>query len=242
MNNSFDKINHENLGQEVHYDEYRWRIFKKKRLRSLEILDSLKELGESIIVIGSVARGDVRENSDIDIFILGSIQSYKLEYILENKGYKIYNKEIIQATPNYAPKAYYYIDSDYKEVISFPLAKLNNNELEFYGWGGKISKNEILLNKRVPGVNKELKLIIPTDFGHIEYPIFGRESEVSRILNIKLETVLERERVLSRRKEIGKTGVFLKYEVPFDEPLDEAIEFLMKKNQFFAKRMMEYNN
>ncbi len=242
MNDDINNQNLDNIGQEIYYNEQRWAIFKKKRIRALEIIDSLQELSGLMIVIGSVARGDVKVSSDIDIFIPSSIQSYKLEYLLEKKGYTVYGKEIIQATPNYAPKAYYYIDSNFKEVISFPLAKLNNNELEFYGWGGKVSKNEILLNKRVPGVNKELKLIIPKDFGHIEYPIYGRESEVSRILNVKLETVLERERVLSRRKEIGKTGVFLKYEVPSDEPLDEAIKLLMKKNPFFARRMAENNN
>lgn len=53
---------------------------------------------------------------------------------------------------------------------------------------------------------------------------------------------MERERVLSRRKEIGRTGVFLKYEVPYNEPLDESIKFLIKKNQFFRKRLMAYND
>ncbi|MFP3227609.1 MAG: nucleotidyltransferase domain-containing protein [Caldisphaera sp.] len=232
----------ENDGQEIIYDNKRWEIYKNKRKRALDIISSLQDISNSIIIVGSVARGDVKESSDLDIIIMDLIRPYKLEYILEKKGYTIFKKEIVQATPNYAPKAYIYLDSDYKEVISFPLAKLNSNELEFYYWGGQINKDGILKDKRVPGVNKNLKLIIPTNMGHFEYPIFDREAEVSRILNIKIETVMERERVLSRRKEIGRTGVFLKYEVPYNEPLDESIKFLIKKNQFFRKRLMAYND
>ncbi|WP_292319192.1 nucleotidyltransferase domain-containing protein [Caldisphaera sp.] len=243
MVNNFDYINNnlENAGQEIIYDDTRWKIYKNKRKRALNIISSLQGISNSIVVIGSVARGDVKESSDIDVMILDLIQPYKLEYILEKNGYSIFKKEIIQATPNYAPKAYVYLDSNFKEVISFPLAKLNSNEIEFYFWGGQINKDDILKDKRVPGVNKSLKLIIPTERGHLEYHIFDREAEVSRILNVKIETVMERERVLSRRKELGRTGVFLKYEVPYNEPLDESIKFLIKRNQFFRKRLMAYD-
>ena len=133
MVNNFDYINNnlENAGQEIIYDDTRWKIYKNKRKRALNIISSLQGISNSIVVIGSVARGDVKESSDIDVMILDLIQPYKLEYILEKNGYSIFKKEIIQATPNYAPKAYVYLDSNFKEVISFPLFKLKPREAEF---------------------------------------------------------------------------------------------------------------
>ncbi|MDP8003834.1 MAG: DNA polymerase subunit beta, partial [Caldisphaera sp.] len=74
-----------------------------------------------------------------------------------------------------------------------------------------------------------------TERGHIEMPILGRENVVAKKLNIDISTILERERVLSRRKEIGRTGVFLKYEVPLNESIEDGIRNLLRKNHFFRK-------
>ncbi|MGC8566040.1 MAG: nucleotidyltransferase domain-containing protein [Caldisphaera sp.] len=221
--------------QEIVYDNKRWELFTLKRKRAENIVKAILDLNLNIYIIGSLARGDIKESSDIDIVILESFSPYRIEISLENKGFHIFKKEIIQATPNYTPKAYIFLDAFDKEVISFPLFKLKPREAEFYKWGGQISYSEIISNKRVPGVNKELRLIIPTERGHIEMPILGRENVVAKKLNIDISTILERERVLSRRKEIGRTGVFLKYEVPLNESIEDGIRNLLRKNHFFRK-------
>ena len=41
----------------------------------------------------------------------------------------------------------------------------------------------------MPGVDKRLILIRPTEDGHIEEDITGRESQVSKLLNISIDIV-----------------------------------------------------
>ncbi|MEM1600523.1 MAG: DNA polymerase subunit beta, partial [Sulfolobales archaeon] len=83
----------------------------------------------------------------------------------------------------------------------------------------------------VPGVNKQLILIIPTEFGHVEYPVIGYEGYVAKVVGISVETVRERVEVLSRRDRVGRTGVYLKYFLRADEGFDEALSTLMKNRR-----------
>ncbi|WP_369406419.1 hypothetical protein [Aeropyrum camini] len=87
----------------------------------------------------------------------------------------------------------------------------------------------------MPGVTKRLVLILPTPRGHIEEPVVGNEGRVAEVLGISLETVRERVRVLTRRRELGRTGVYLKVEPRPGEPLEETVRRLSASNPFFRR-------
>jgi predicted nucleotidyltransferase len=90
---------------------------------------------------------------------------------------------------------------------------------------------------RTPGVDKRLKLIEPTDRGHRESPVIGREGYVARLLGISVETVIERVRVLTRRREHGRTGVFLKVELNPEDSVEEAVARVARENPMFRRRL-----
>ena len=214
--------------KEVVYDEKRWRILRSLREEAKEIMSVLLKCGLKPITHGSIARGDVTRDSDIDIVIPYAVQPYLVELCVEKSNLKIYSKYIIRATPIATPKAYIELDVYGKRTISFPLSKLSAREWEFYRFGGLITYEDIVKGRRVPGVNKSLVLIIPTEFGHKEAPVIGYEDFVARILNISIDTVLERVKVLMRRDEHGRTGVFLKYHLGSNESFEEAIDRLIE--------------
>ncbi|MEB3846048.1 MAG: DNA polymerase subunit beta, partial [Desulfurococcales archaeon] len=110
-------------------------------------------------------------------------------------------------------------------------------EREFYKWGGELGLDDLKREKRVPGVNKDLLLIIPQDDGHLEMPVIGNESYTARVVGVSLETVYERVRVLTARREKGRTGVFLEISVPGDSDLSEVVKRIASKNPFFRKRL-----
>ena len=83
---------------------------------------------------------------------------------------------------------------------------------------------------RRPGCTKRLTLIQPTDDGHIESTIVGRESEVARLLSVSSDIVRERIRVLTRRDTIGRTGVFLKLAVPEGASFEEVLKSEAESN------------
>ena len=221
--------------REVHYDDEHWRILREKRREALRVMEALARQGLSSIVHGSIARGDVNPKSDIDVFIPFMVPSYRVELALEMAGIKPYKRFIVQATPGHAPKAYIALDEEELRMVSFPLAKLSRNEYEFYKFGGLLDLEGLRRNERVPGVDKRLVLIEPTSYGHRESPVIGRESIVARIIGVSVETVLERVRVLSRRDEIGRTGVFLYYELSPDESFEKALAKLARENQYVRR-------
>jgi len=51
---------------EIEYSREHWEILKNKRERAIEILRQIKSLGMEGYIYGSVARGDVKKDSDID--------------------------------------------------------------------------------------------------------------------------------------------------------------------------------
>lgn len=224
---------------EVHYDETRWQILAEKRKKALKVMRALGLVGLPVITHGSIARGDVDEDSDVDIVIFEPPKPYMVDIALERAGFTVYKKVIIQATPSYTPKVYYYLDHKEEVVVSYPLARLRPRERGFYKWGGEVGIEEIMRGIRVPGVDKRLKLIIPTEWGHVEYSIVGREAEAARIVGVDLDVALERLRVLTRRREHGRTGVFLQVELEPDEPVEEAIKRIARENKFFRKRLAE---
>jgi predicted nucleotidyltransferase len=208
--------------REVIYDQERWKLLEDLRNKAIEIMTILKKAGIESIVHGSIARGDVNKKSDIDIFIPEIIPSYIVEKAILDGNYQIVKREITQATPNHTVKAIIHIDE--KIRITFPLIPLRQRELEFYKFGGQVTLEELKLKKRVPGIDKRLMLIIPTNYGHYEYSVIYNALEAAKILNISLETIMERIRVLKRRDEIGRSGIYFRKELSDNETFEEVLK------------------
>jgi predicted nucleotidyltransferase len=187
------------------------------------------------LVHGSVARGDVNKNSDVDIFMREPPSSFLVETALEKARIKVNSRVLIQATPTYAVKAY--IEIDPATSVSFPLMRLRKVETEFYRFGGEADLNQLSTGARVPGVNKRLILIEPTDNGHVESSIIGREEQTAKTLGVSVETVRDRVRALVKRDEVGRTGVFIKKEVATDETFELALKRLADENPAVRRKM-----
>ena len=84
----------------VTYDASHWRLLKSVRERTISIFGVLGTWGNSALVHGSVARGDVDEKSDIDILIPTGVSTQLVEAQLASSGISPYSREITQATPN----------------------------------------------------------------------------------------------------------------------------------------------
>ncbi len=223
----------------VVYSEARWKLLRRLRAEAAKIMRALAARGLRSIVHGSIARGDVHEGSDIDVFVPDTVPPYIVELSLEAAGYKISHKLIVQATPQSTPKAYIALDVEEKRMVSFPLAKLSKTEYEFYYFGGALTLQQLEKGIRVPGVDKRLVLIEPTSEGHRESPVIGREPIVARIVGVSLETVLERVRVLSRRDEIGRTGVFVKVELEPWDSIEDAVRRIARDNPLFRRALLQ---
>jgi len=190
------------------------------------------------IVHGSIARGDVSESSDIDVFLPDPPSSFIIETTLERSGFQVYNRTIVQATPLYALKGY--IELDQQSSLSFPLVKLRPVEKDFYRFGGEALLSTLKEDKRVLGVDKRLMLIEPTAEGHVESAVVGREEMVANLLGVSLNTVLDRVRALLRRDEVGRTGVFIEKELAPDETFEQAMKKLADQNPAVRRRIKFY--
>ncbi len=215
--------------KEVKYTEERWELLKEKRKIALNLMEKLSRLGLPSIVYGSVARGDVSEKSDVDVFVPCNVPSYRIELAVD-----WIDRRIVQATPNYAIKGELIVEEGV--TVSFPLVRMKDRELDFYRFGGCLTLEQLRRNIRVPGVDKRLVLILPKEDGHEEVPINEMQpSEVAKTLGVCLEIVLERMRVLERRREVGRTGVFLLHSVPSDESFESELVNIAKKNPAVRK-------
>lgn len=208
--------------REVVYTQERWQLLKRLRGVAIKILNALKDKGIEGIAHGSLARGDVTEKSDVDVFVPEVLPSYMLEGALHDAGLQILRKELTQATPNHVVKAIIYLDENIK--VTFPLLPLRQREREFYKFGGEVGLSDLLMERRVPGVDKRLMLIFPTSYGHYEYSIIYNTVEVSRLVGVGLELINERIRVLTRRDKIGRTGIYFKTELRDDENFEEKLK------------------
>jgi predicted nucleotidyltransferase len=210
----------------VRYDERRWQLLRELRARALDIMRKLASCGYSPIVHGSVARGDVDEGSDVDVVIPYTEPPSLVELCLERYGTRVVNKVLVKATPKSALRVVYELAPDGRVSVSLPLERLSPQELEFYRFGGELALEELEKDIRVPGVTKSLVLIVPVTDGHMEAPVRGYEHYVAKVLGISLSTVLERVKLLTRRDEIGRTGLFLKVVLDLSEPVEEALKRL----------------
>jgi predicted nucleotidyltransferase len=225
---------------EINYNNIHWKLLKDLRGKTIQIMNSLEMSNIQSIVHGSIARGDVSETSDIDVFLPAIFSSFSIEMALESSGFKVNQRVILQATPLYAIKGY--IELDNQSNISFPLVKLRSVEKEFFRFGGEASLNELRNEKRITGVDKRLMLIEPTREGHVETAVIGQEELVANILGVSHSTVLDRVRALCRRDKIGRTGVFIKKELEPDETFEQAMKKLADNNPAVRRRIKFYQN
>ena len=221
----------------VIYTKERWELLKKFRDKALKIMELLVRNNVQVIVHGSIARGDVTPQSDIDIVVPQTISPFHVESVLHSAGFDFYSRQIVQATPWHSIKAHIYLDE--KTVVTFPLVKLREREWEFYKFGGLVTINELKKNIRVPGVDKRLILIEPTSQGHLESSIIGRESEVAKILGVSIDIVEERINILLRRDRIGRTGIYLKRELLPHETFGEVLKKIADRDPIVRRRILE---
>jgi predicted nucleotidyltransferase len=221
--------------KEVVYTSAHWVSLEEFRERATWIMAALESFCLRTIVHGSIARGDVSPNSDVDVFIAEPQSSFLVETALERAGVPCNMRLLIQATPSYAMKAY--IEVDTAVSVSFPLMYMRKVEREFYKFGGEINLNQLNTGARVAGADKRLMLIEPTAKGHVESSIVGREDDAAKCLGVSVETVLDRAHALLKRDAVGRTGVFIKREVASDETFEQALKKLADENPAVRRRM-----
>ncbi len=221
--------------KEVAYLSAHWALLKEFRGKAVEIMAALDAFHLQSVTHGSIARGDVHKSSDIDVFIPEVQNSFTVETALEKAGIPVNARLIVQATPTYAMKAH--IEVSEQITVSFPLMQMRRVEREFYRFGGETSLNQLKADVRVAGVDKRLMLIEPTEKGHVESSVIGREEFAAKILGISAETVLDRVHTLLKRDTVGRTGVFVKRELAPDETFELALKKLSDLNPAVRRRM-----
>jgi len=229
-----EKIAPNHISREVLYTEQIWSIFNQKRKLAQKIMEILKKF--TPLIHGSIARGDVKPTSDIDIIIPHTIDEFQLIPPLESINYKIKERWIVQATPLSAIKANLVISSEIS--ITIPLIPFYPRELQFYDFGGKIGLEDVINGVRVPGINKQLLLITPTEKGHIETRVAEyNASQTAKLLGISIFTILERIRVLERRDKVGRTGIFLKKWIPPSKSFGQVLSEISSKFPASSRRI-----
>ncbi|RLI00362.1 hypothetical protein DRO28_00015 [Candidatus Bathyarchaeota archaeon] len=221
--------------REVVYDETRWRLLDELRSVAIDLMEKLNRFNIPSIVYGSVARGDVSETSDVDIFVYNPPSSFILETALESAGIKPIRRLIVQATPQYAIKGVLEIDE--RLSVSFPLVKMRSVERGLYKFGGEADLQTLREGKRVCGVDKRLMLIQPTVRGHLESSVVGNEEYAAKVLKVPVEVVRNRVRILLRRDDIGRTGIFIQRELAPDETFELALKRLAEENPAVRRRL-----
>ncbi|TFG23497.1 MAG: DNA polymerase subunit beta [Promethearchaeota archaeon] len=219
----------------VVYSERDWQILNSKRDRAINLLEMFAKEGLNPYIYGSIARGNVHQDSDIDIVFTDQIPSYQIEFILGKNGFKNYFREILMATPLDSLKLYIYLSE--LECITVPLSKLEKKTVEFYDFGGKINLSQLKSEIRVPGIDKRLVLIRPNIKGHEEVSIIGNESTVAKEVGISLNIINERIKVLLRREKYGRTGVFLKRSIEMGESTEDVLKKLANKKSIVRKKL-----
>jgi predicted nucleotidyltransferase len=238
MGRGRDKVRSAHPGidrREVVYSSERWELLHHLRKRALEVMEALSKRGMEALAHGSLARGDVNEGSDLDLLLPHSTPSYLAETSLLEAGFRPERREVVMATPWQLPKAHLYLDE--KTVVTFPLLKPRPLELEFYRFGGALGAEGLRRGERVPGVDKRLMLIEPTPTGHLEESVRGREGEVAKRLGVSPEIVRERVQVLTRRREEGHTGLFLRRELSPEESFEKVFSSLVRSHPVLRLRL-----
>jgi len=221
--------------KEVIYTSRQWALLGEYREKAARVMSALESFHLQTLVHGSLARGDVKKTSDIDVFIAEPSSSFIVENALEKARIPVNARLLVQATPIYAMKAHIEIDAE--TSISFPLMHMRRVEREFYKFGGEINLNQLREGTRVAGVDKRLMLIEPAEKGHVESSLIGREEFAAKILGVSAETVRDRVHALLKRDKVGRTGVFVKKELSSDETFEMALKKLVDENPAVRRRM-----
>jgi uncharacterized protein len=220
--------------REVVYDDARWEIFRRLRVRAREVLESLESAGLDATVFGSVARGDVKPTSDVDLFIPRVASS--MQVLLALDGFNVLGTTIAQATPRSLVKAN--VELEDNTTVTFPLIPPREVELEFYRFGGAVGPDGIKEGLRVPGVDKRLMLVEPTPEGHTETPLSDLSpGQVARRVGVSQQIVEERMRVLERRADVGRTGVYLLRPLAPDENVEQVLAELIAEDPALRRRL-----
>jgi predicted nucleotidyltransferase len=219
----------------VVYSEKRWAILRNKREIAKRVMAPLHMHGYSPIIYGSIARGDVDEESDVDVFIEQVVNPALLETIVEKHLGGWVKRTVIQATPGYVVKGYIYIDE--LVSISFPLIEMLPNEAEFYSIAGKLSYGEVLENKRCGGMNKSMMIIIPVEDGHMEFPARQDPDLAAKLIGVDPKALRERLHVLEKRKEHGRTGTYVEVELDEGSTFTQVLKTIINENPILRRRL-----
>ncbi len=219
------------------YTKEHWDLLAQKRARAKDLLELFYKEGLKPHAFGSIARGDINPRSDIDIVFFQTIPTFKIEYILEVNKERIMSKEITQATPGDAIKASIFLSE--LECLTIPLTSFKGNSVQFYGFTGSIDLTQILNDVRLPGINKQLLIIIPEEEGHNELELHSNEAFAAKLLNIDLDFIHQRIRILTKREKIGRTGVFLHERLRPDENFEKVLKDIGNKNSYVRKILMD---
>ncbi|MHA1149290.1 MAG: nucleotidyltransferase domain-containing protein [Promethearchaeota archaeon] len=223
--------------EKIEYSDKEWDLLRNKRVIARDLLSIFIIRGFHPYIYGSVARGNVNENSDIDIIFLQQIPSFQIEFLLHQRGFENFFREIIMATPKDSIKLYIHLSE--MESITLPLSKMSKNLIDFYDFGGKVDLEDIKNEIRVPGIDKRLVYIKPNDKGHEEMSVIGNESIVAKEIGIPISIIKERKAVLLKREKFGKTGVFLKRNLNFNETTEEVLRSLAKSKSIIRKKLVK---
>ncbi len=230
-----EKVVHHLDPRFVTYSSSHWDLFDRFRQRSIPVLEALLQRNLTGYVFGSVARGDVSETSDIDITIYELVSSFQVDLALEMANLSVQKKEIVMATPSSVVKGLYYLGDDL--TLSLRLTRFTRNPFDFYRYGGWVNLNEIRRGIRKCGVNKALVVINPTDDGHEEFALMEYKQRAKDLLEVGVETIDERIRVLSRRDKVGRTGVFLSESLPPDAHFESELKQIANQNSLVRRRL-----
>jgi predicted nucleotidyltransferase len=227
-----------NIGQrDVVYSPDHWQQLSELRTRANEIMNILEQKGVESIIHGSICRGDITDQSDIDIYVPRVVSTFTVELLLGEAGFQIIHRELVQATPFHAIKAHIFLPNN--SVVTIPLTNPAPIELEFYKFGGSLERNQLEKNQRVPGVDKQLLLIEPTDNGHCESPVKGNEIIVAKKVGVSLKIVQERVKILVRRDQVGRTGVYLKRTLMPDDTFESLLKRIADRDPVVRRRLQK---
>ena len=230
-----EKVAPKHVMQEIVYSDNDWNLLREKREKSKNIMKVLERF--NVFIHGSVARGDVNKKSDIDFIIPDLINEFELVEPLDSIGISLFEeRKIIQATPLSAIKAVITLKDEIS--VSYPLIPFYPREHEFYKFGGQINYQELSEDIRVPGINKKLIFISPNENGHEETAITMENASIfAKKLDISIDTILERIRVLDRRDKFGRTGTFYQRILSPNESFGEVLKEMHDKNPASKRRI-----
>ena len=110
-------------------------------------------------------------------------------------------------------------------------------EREFYRFGGEANLSQLKADMRVPGVDKRLMLIEPTEKGMWKAASSARKKPRLKFWAFPRKQFWTEFTRLLKRDTVGRTGVFIKREVAPDETFELALKKLAELNPAVRRRM-----